>query len=341
MSPRTGLLAGGNWIIDHVKIVDTWPAQDALANILSSSDGTGGSPYNILLDLAKMGASLPLAGVGLVGHDADGRHILADCARHGIDATALQQTGAAPTSYTDVMTVQASGRRTFFHARGANALLDTPHFDFTRTTARLFHLGYLLLLDRIDSPHATHGTVGAEILARAQAAGLKTSIDVVSEDSDRFPRVVLPALKHVDVCVMNEFEAGRVTGRTTLRQGKIDRTELRAAMQSLIEAGVRERVIVHFPEGGCALGRDGSWHEHGSVGLPADYIKGAAGAGDAFTAGTLLGWHEGLPVEEWLRYGVCAAASNLADETCTGGIRPLAECLALGERYGFRPSLGA
>ncbi len=336
MTPRTGILAGGNWIIDHVKIIDTFPVQDSLANILSGSDGTGGSPYNILVDLAKMGAPLPLAGVGLVGDDADGRRILGDCAEYGIDDAAMQQTTAAPTSYTDVMTVQSTGRRTFFHARGANALLDAPHFDFTKTNARIFHLGYLLLLDRLDSASASHGTVAAEVLARAQAAGLKTSIDVVSEDSDRFPRIVLPALKHVDVCVMNEFEAGRSTGRCIRTGDALDRAELRAAMQALLETGVRERVVVHFPEGGCALGRDGAWHEHGSVRLPVDYIRGAAGAGDAFTAGALLGWHEGLPVAEWLRYGVCAAAANLRDETCTGGMLPLADCLALGERHGFR-----
>ena len=336
MTPRTGILAGGNWIIDHVKIIDTWPGQDALANILGGSDGTGGSPYNILVDLAKIDAPMPLAGVGLVGEDADGNFIMADCHRFGIDASAMQQTKAAPTSFTDVMTVQATGRRTFFHARGANALLDSAHFDFTKTNARIFHLGYLLLLDRLDGASATHGTVAAEVLARAQAAGLKTSIDVVSEDSDRFPKIVLPALKHVDVCVMNEFEAGRSTGRRIRTGEALDRAELRVAMQALLDAGVRERVVVHFPEGGCALGRDGAWHEHDSVRLPADYIVGAAGAGDAFTAGALLGWHEGLPVAEWLRYGVCMAAANLSDETCTGGMKPLAECLALGERYGFR-----
>ena len=319
-----------------MKIIDTWPGQDSLANILGGSDGTGGSPYNILVDLAKIAAPMPLAGVGLVGEDADGNFIMADCHRFGIDAGAMQQTKAAPTSYTDVMTVQATGRRTFFHARGANALLDLAHFDFTQTHARIFHLGYLLLLDRLDGASATHGTVAAEVLARAQAAGLKTSIDVVSEDSDRFAKIVLPALRHVDVCVMNEFEAGRSTGRRIRTGETLDRAELRAAMQALLEAGVRERVVVHFPEGGCALGRDGAWDEHGSVRLPADYIVGAAGAGDAFTAGALLGWHEGLPVAEWLRYGVCMAAANLSDETCTGGMKPLAECLALGERYGFR-----
>ena len=319
-----------------MKIIDTWPTQDSLANIVGGSDGSGGSPYNVLVDLAKMGAPIQLAGVGLVGDDSDGHKIIADCSMYKINADAMQRTTAAPTSFTDVMTVQGTGRRTFFHARGANARLNATHFDFTQTSARIFHLGYLLLLDGLDAPSATHGTVAAEVLARAQAVGLKTSIDVVSEDSDRFPKIVLPALKYVDVCVMNEFEAGRVTGRRIRVGETLDRAELRTAMQALLEAGVRERVVVHYPEGGCALGRDGAWDEHGSVRLPADYIVGAAGAGDAFTAGALLGWHEGQPVREWLRQGVCAAAANLSDETCTGGIRPLAECLALGERYGFR-----
>ena len=349
-SPRSGLLAGGNWIVDAVKIIDTWPQQDALANIFSTTKGTGGSPLNVLVDLAVLGAGFPLEAVGLVGEDSNGDWIMEQCAECGIDTDALQKTSAAPTSFTDVMTVQGSGRRTFFHARGANALLDSSHFDFSKTTARNFHLGYLLLLDRLDASHPEYGTVAAEVLARAQAAGLKTSIDVVSEDSDRFPRIVLPALKYVDVCIMNEFEAGRVTGRRVRlapspgepcapeqhQQTALDRVELRAAMQQLLDAGVRERVVVHFPEVGCALGRDGDWYEHGSVQLPADYIKGAAGAGDAFTAGVLLGWHEGKPVAEWLRIGICAAAANLSDETCTNGLRSLAECLELGKRYGFR-----
>lgn len=333
---RNGILAGGNWIVDAVKIIDTWPQQDALANIFSTSKGTGGSPFNVLVDLGIMGVDFPLAAVGLVGDDSNGQWIIEQCAALGIDTEELQKTASAPTSFTDVMTVQSNGRRTFFHARGANALLDSSHFDFAETRARIFHLGYLLLLDRLDLPSATHGTVAAEVLARAQAAGLKTSIDVVSEDSDRFGKIVLPALKHVDVCIMNEFEAGRVTGRTIRDREVLDRAELRRAMEELLAAGVRERVVVHFPEGGCALGVDGAWHEHGSVRLPDDYIKGAAGAGDAFTAGVLLGWHEGRPVGEALRIGVCAAAANLSSETCTGGLRSLDECLALGTQHGFR-----
>jgi sugar/nucleoside kinase (ribokinase family) len=135
---------------------------------------------------------------------------------------------------------------------------------------------------------------------------------------------------------MNEFEAGRVTGHSIRVGDQLDRTALRQSMTDLLSAGVKERVVIHFPEGGCALGRDGSWAEHSSVLLPSGYIRGAAGAGDAFTAGFLLGWHNEKPVTECLQYGVCAAAANLSDETCTNGLKPLAECLALGEKFGFR-----
>lgn len=319
-----------------MKIVDVFPRQDALANILTSTRGSGGSPFNLLVDLSLLGASFPLAAVGLVGADENGRWIQEVCAERGIDATSLQTSDTEPTSYTDVMTVQATGRRTFFHARGANAKLSSAHFDFSTTSARIFHLGYLLLLDGLDAEDPVHGTVAAEVLSRAQAAGLKTSIDLVSEDSDRFQKVVTPALRHVDYCIMNEFEAERVTQRKIRTESGLDRGALHEAMQELLAAGVRERVVVHYPEGSCALGHDGILHMHGSVQLPADYIKGAAGAGDAFTSGVLLGWHEGKPMEESLRYGVCAAAANLSNETCTGGLRSLEDCLSLGECYGFR-----
>jgi len=48
---RNGILAGGNWIVDAVKIIDVWPQQDTLANIFSTTKGSGGSPFNILVDM--------------------------------------------------------------------------------------------------------------------------------------------------------------------------------------------------------------------------------------------------------------------------------------------------
>lgn len=338
-SNRHGILAGGNWIIDHVKIIDHFPAQDTLANILSESDGSGGSPYNILIDLAKLGATFPLEAAGLVGEDQDGQTILSDCAQHGILTDALRKTPDAPTSYTDVMTVRDTGRRTFYHCRGANALLEESDFDFSVSQARIFHIGYLLLLDQLDVL-AGDGTTGASrLLEKASALGFKTSADLVSEDSDRFSAVIRPVLPHLDYLILNEFEAVRSTGVEITIDGKIRRERLSLAAAKIIESGVREWVVIHYPEGAFARHASGEEAIHGSVSLPPNYIKGAAGAGDAFAAGTLFGLHDGLPIQECLRIAVCAAASNLAHPTCTGGILSLAECLQLGESFGFREPL--
>ena len=337
---RHGLLSGGNWIVDQVKLIDVYPQPEQLGNIRAQSQGTGGAPYNVLIDLAKSGAPFPLFGAGMVGRDALGQQILQDCRQHDIDVRFLSTTPKAATSYTDVMTEQAHGRRTFFHARGANALWRGDDLDFVKARPRLFHLGYLLLLDALDEPDGRYGTRAARLLASAQAAGIKTSVDVVSEDSDRFARIVCPALKHVDYCILNEIEAAKTTGfKIRPPDGRLDTVALRHAAGALLQHGVRDLVIIHFAEGAFARTRKGEDVWQSSLKLPSKYIAGTAGAGDAFCAGVLLGLHEGWDLQRCLLTGVCVAAASLSDPTCTAGVKSLNSSLALARKFGFNPKL--
>jgi sugar/nucleoside kinase (ribokinase family) len=337
---RRGLLAGGNWVIDQVKLIDVYPQPEQLSNIRSQSQGTGGAPYNVLIDLARSGAPFPLAAAGLVGKDALGQQILADCRRHKIDVRHLGVTDKAPTSYTDVMTEQGHGRRTFFHARGANALWRATDLEFPRLRCRIFHLGYILLLDALDQPDARFGTQAARLLAAAQAAGIRTSVDVVSEDSDRFARLVNPALRHVDYCILNEIEAGKTTGfKLRPAHGPLDTVALRHAAGALLQQGVRELVVIHFPEGAFARTRKGEDFWQPSLKLPPNYIGGTAGAGDAFCAGVLWGLHEAWDMPRCLLTGVCLAAASLAHPTCTAGVGSLKSSLALARKFGFNRAL--
>ncbi|MHB8519404.1 MAG: carbohydrate kinase family protein [Limisphaerales bacterium] len=338
VTPRSGILAGGNWIIDQVKLIDVYPQREQLANIRDQKQGTGGAPYNVLVDLAKLGVPFPLFAAGFVGKDALGELILEDCQRHKIDTRHLRAMPAASTSYTDVMTELTDGHRTFFHNRGANALWDGQDLDFSRIKARIFHLGYLLLLDALDKPDKRFGTAAARLLSEAQAAGLKTCVDVVSEDSDRFAAIVTPALKFVDYCILNEIEAGKTAG-FKIRQpdGTLDTVALRHAAGALLQFGVRELVVIHFPEGGFARTRKGEDFWQSTLNLPPKYIAGKAGAGDAFCAGMLVGLHEGWDLPRCLLTANCAAAASLSDPTCTGGIKPMDATLALARKYRPRP----
>jgi len=203
-------------------------------------------------------------------------------------------------------------------------------------------LGYLLLLDALDEPDGTYGTKAARLLATAQAAGVKTCVDVVSEDSERFPKIVTPALKHVDYCILNEIEAGKTTGfKIRNAEGRLDTVALRHAAGALLQHGVRELVVIHYPEGAFVRTRKGEDFWQSSLKLPPKYIAGTAGAGDAFCAGVLLGLHEGWDLQKCLLTGVSIAAASLSDATCTAGVKSLNSSLALAKKFGFGRSLQA
>jgi sugar/nucleoside kinase (ribokinase family) len=327
---RSGLLAAGNFIVDHLKLIDAFPHQDGLANIASQSAGNGGSPYNVLKDLALLGAPFPLAAAGLIGRDADGEAILADCQAHGIATDWLQQTEQAATSYTDVMTVASTGRRTFFHQRGANALFDGANIDFAAVPHRIFHLGYLLLLDKLDQVKNGRSRA-AELLQRARAAGLQTSVDVVSESSDRFQAIVPSALPEIDFLFVNEYEASKVTG-LPLTADAPTTAELEAAGQALLGAGVQQWVFIHYRQGVSAFHREGAQHRTHALPVPQADIQGAAGAGDALAAGVLYGLHQGWPLPEALQLGVSTAAVSLYHPSCSGSVGSLAEVQALAQK---------
>jgi sugar/nucleoside kinase (ribokinase family) len=339
VTQRSGILAAGNWIVDHVKLIDTWPSEETLAIISRETQGMGGAPPNVLAGLARLGAKFPLNGAGIVGYDAAGDWILEQCAKLGIDTRLITRTNEGPTSYTEVMNVERTGRRTFFHQPGVNALLGPESIDLASCSARLFHLGYLLLLDRLDRPEKSKGTAAAELLDHASRLGFITSVDAVSEESDRYPRIVLPALPYVDLVFLNEFEAGHVFSTEIRVNREIDVNALLKTAQDLGAAGVRQWVIIHFPEGVLAVSNQNKIIFQPSVRLPGEKIIGSTGAGDAIAAGILFGFHDDLPMERCLEIGVCAAAASLRHPSATEGMEAVDGCLRLGQEFGFRESI--
>ena len=331
---RRGIATAGCWIVDRIKQVSHWPEQDTLAWIADEERAGGGGAYNCAVDLASLGVPYPLWGVGCLGDDTNGAWLRRQVRQHQIDDRWLRTGGQAATSYTDVMSVAASGRRTFFHHVGANALFGPADVPVAALEARVVHLAYLLLLPALDAADAEYGSVGARVLAGLSAAGLVTSLDVVSEDSPRVRQVVWPALAHVDCLVINEYEAHALTGVPTRHlDGSASLAGLRTAAAALLAGGVRRLVVIHLPEAGFAATRDGDEHIEPSRQLPAGYIQGAVGAGDAFAAGVLHGLHEGWPPDRMLALASATATACLRHPTSTGGIGPLDETLALRERF--------
>ena len=316
---RNGILCGGNWIVDHIKVIDTYPGENMLVDIRDEYVSVGGGPNNVLAGLAKLNAGIPLYAMGLVGDDQDGRFIFDELSKLAIDISGLKKTDQKRTSYTDVMSVSGSGNRTFFHYRGTNSLLDIQDFEI-QSGARIFHLAYLLLLDKLDDMDDDYGVVAARVLDKLQKDGYETSVDVVSSEGGRFKTIIVPCLPYIDYLIINELEAGLTTGRKIRSAaGSINTEQLHLAAQDLIRAGTKKKVIIHFPEGGLVLDRNGDELLLPSYEVSEEEIKGTTGAGDAFCAGCLYAIHEGFDHERMLKFAHACASFNLKNPTSTGG----------------------
>jgi sugar/nucleoside kinase (ribokinase family) len=106
-----------------------------------------------------------------------------------------------------------------------------------------------------------------------------------------------------------------------------------------VAGGIAQHVVVHFPKGAIAASRDGSIIRKPSVNAPAAEVKGANGAGDAFAAGFLYGFHSGWSVAESLALAHATAAASLRQISTTAAIEPWKACLALADRWGWREAM--
>ncbi len=330
-----GIQFVGNLIVDYIKIIDNYPAKGMLSNILSVRRCVGGCAANTSIDISMMDSSIPVKVIGMVGGDENGKYILSVLNENGIDTTAILKDSLLPTSFTDVMTIENTGERTFFHARGANAVLNYNHINFAKISADIFHIGYALLLDSLDAEDGKYGTVMARALSEARKYGLKTSMDVVSEDSRRFRRVVIPSLKCCDYLIINEVESSYISGIPARDEnGKIIFKNIEKICRRMFDEGVSDIVVIHSPEAGWYMDRKGRFICIPSLNLPEGYIKGSVGAGDAFCAGMLYGIYKNLDPEYSLRLASSAAAANLSSENSIDGMRTIEEILELELVYG-------
>lgn len=315
----------GNLIVDEIKMIPAWPDKGMLVPISSVSRAVGGSVCNSGIDLKVLDPSVEVKAMGKVGADDKGDFVVATLKSHGIDTAGISRVEGVPTSFTDVMTVESTGERTFFNLHGADSSLTPDDIDPAKLGCDIFHFGYLLLLDGMDAPDEEFGTKAARLLAKVQAAGIKTSIDIVSEQSDRFARIVRPALKYCDYVIINEVEGAMATGAA--------KDDLKGICEGLFKLGVKERVTVHCPDVGVTMGCGGDYVEVASLALPKGWIKGSVGAGDAFCAGMLYALLKEMAPEAALRLASCAAACNLASPNSIGGAKSLAETLALDGQF--------
>jgi sugar/nucleoside kinase (ribokinase family) len=333
---RRGIITGGTWCVDRNRIVEFWPAEEMLAEILGEERRGGGSACNLAIDVKKLDPALPVETIGIVGDDDDGRLLLAEADAHAIDRTQIKVTDRAATQCTDAYTSRRSGRRTHIHSSGVGALLTPDHFDFEKTTARIAHLGLPGVHTRMDAPWGPDANGWVAVLKKAKAVGLTTNLELVSVSDERIRTLVRPCLPHLDLLIVNDHEIGALGMENTLGEGETNVAAcVRAAHKTLADGAMR-LVVVHFPSGAVAVPRARGVICRPSVHLPPSQIVGSNGAGDAFAAGFLFGFHENRSISDSLKLAHAAAAASLRSISTTGAVEQWRTCLELAVKWGER-----
>lgn len=298
-------MIAGSVLVDKINEITAYPQSGELTQIVNLEKAAGGCVPNVALDLKKICPDLEVQAIGKIGNDEEGRYVSNVLRRGGVDICGLTVMEEERTSFTEVMSV-INGQRTFFTYAGASADFGYADIAFEKINPKIFHLGYLLLLKKVDEGE------GVCILQKAQELGMKTSIDLVSENSDRYS-LVLPCIPYTDYLIINEMEAGKLTG--------IEPTDdnLERIAHSLKDMGVKEKVVIHKPEKAVCLSEEG-FTVVDSYLLPEGYIKGTTGAGDAFCAGTLFGIYQGWRDGEILAFASMCAVMALGRADATSGL---------------------
>ena len=305
MKNRRGIAVAGTVLLDKINEISAYPKIGELTKISRISLGVGGCVPNVSCDLKKIRPSLDVFAIGKVGDDADGKYITDYLNGAGVDSSKIITDKKDNTSVTQVMSV-VGGQRTFFTYPGTSSDFGYDDIDFNSLSAKILHLGYFLLLDKVDAGD------GLRILKKAKEEGIETSIDLVSENSDRYS-IVLPCLPYTDYLIINELEASKITGIEPLDEN------LEKISRKLMELGVKKKVIIHKPELATALSEDGFTVVPSLVVDPGE-IKGTTGAGDAFCAGALIAIYDNLSDREILEFASSVAVVSLFAPDATGGI---------------------
>ena len=316
----SGICVAGSLLVDKINIISAYPKAGELVKILGVEKAIGGLCGNVGIDLKKLSPGLNVKAISRLGSDENGKFVEKTLRDAGLDTSGLIFTDEI-TTFTEVMSVK-EGARTFFTYPGSNSTFSYEDVDFDNLDCDILHLGYFLLLDKIDNGD------GEKILKRAKECGIKTSIDLVSEKSDRYS-LVLPCLKYVDYLIINEVEAGMIAGLepTLENMEKITRR--------IMEYGVREKVIIHAPDFAVSLSSEG-FNLLPSLKIENDFIKGTTGAGDAFCAGALLSIYEGKSDLEILSLASQSAGMSLSSNDATSGMKTAEEIKEFFKDYKRR-----
>lgn len=286
-----GILCCGNLVLDTlVRPVPEDPPWNASHWVESIEQHLGGNGANTAYAIGKLGVLSRV--IGVVGSDPAASRILALLAEAPVDPSFL--IGSTLPTPATVALVRADGARSLLHCPGASREAFLSPFEFTPALVRgcsRFHLG-----NPFGIPGLRHNA--PEILRRARAAGLATSIDAGWDSQGEWAAVFSPCLPCVDVVFVNASEAFHLTGLS----------DPSSSARALLAQGP-SCVVVKLGERGCAVYTPDTEHSVPGFSVP---VLDTTGAGDCFAGAFLAALVRGFDLPAAARFANAAGALSVS-----------------------------
>ena len=313
-----GVIGLGMWCVDTTYKINELPERGKLEPILDSFQCVGGGPSNVLTDLSSLGFNYPMIAMGSIGLDGNASIIKNHLKKNNIQINYLISSKTVPTSQTVCMS-EKKNERTFLYYPGANNLLDTKHFkiDDLKSKPKILYIGYLTLLGKLDRFNYNKTRLNI-VLEKAKKKNLITIIDLVSNKTSHFQKIVYSALPFTDYLLLNEIEAQLLFKKSIKKNDNYLNIKLILQLtKKIFKKGLLKGLIIHnSKESVCVL--EDQTHNIKSKIIPQQKIKNAVGAGDAFCAAFIYGIHENWNIEKILKKAHAAGTAMMKIDASSG-----------------------
>ena len=313
-----GVIGLGMWCVDTTYKINELPERGKLEPILDSFQCVGGGPSNVLTDLSSLGFNYPMIAMGSIGLDGNASIIKDHLKKNNIQINYLISSKTVPTSQTVCM-IEKKNERTFLYYPGANNLLDTKHFkiDDLKSKPKILYIGYLTLLGKLDRFNYNKTRLNI-VLEKAKKKNLITIIDLVSNKTSHFQKIVYSALPFTDYLLLNEIEAQLLFKKSIKKNDNYLNIKLILQLtKKIFKNGLLKGLIIHnSKESVCVL--EDQTHNIKSKIIPQQKIKNAVGAGDAFCAAFIYGIHENWNIEKILKKAHAAGTAMMKIDASSG-----------------------
>jgi len=280
--------------LDKIYRVDKIPKEDEEGFVKDVELHPGGSAANTVVGLARL--NVRTGYIGKVGNDDEGRILIEDFRREGVDTRGIIR--GEGRSGSAMIFVDESGSRAILVDPGVNDTISYEEIDVDYVSSfKLIHLTSFVCKNG-DSSFKSQKRIVNEL-----------DIDVSFDPGTIYAEKGLKALKDIinrtTIFMPNEKEMLALTGEN-YREGVL----------RMIELGV-EIVVVKLGERGCYI-TDGKRE----VEVPALNVKpvDTTGAGDAFNAGFLYGYLKGKSLEECGKLGNLVAGLSVQKVGARAGL---------------------